>query len=225
MEYALNIEPIAKIAAPHSRHWRRARGKSRTVCLLAALTATETLFLLQVLLHALAIPPEQPPHRRATLAQDSGVDRSIDDSLELLRHLLKQNTVAKQFGAPDLVLKSTPYTLAAETQDKWFRPVSDTGVTEPRWVRAIEIRPATTDGRLGQSLGTRLFRARLELIGQLDHPSEPGAQSVVAEKDGPPYNNEVRTRGQLRDAVAGLLHTEVESMNVDNFVVRPKRRS
>ena len=73
MEYALNIEPIAKIAPPHSRHWRRARGKSRTVCLLAALTATETLFLLQVLLHALAIPPEQPPHRRATLAQDSGV--------------------------------------------------------------------------------------------------------------------------------------------------------
>ena len=84
--------------------------------------------------------------------------------------------------------------------------------------------PATTDGRLGQSLATRLFRARLELIGQLDHPSEPGAQLVVAEKDGPPYNNEVRTRGQLRDAVAGLLHTEVESMNVDNFVVRPKRR-
>ena len=73
MEYALNIEPIAKIAAPHSRHWRRARGKSRTVCLLAALTATETLFLLQVLFHALVVPPEPPQHRRATLAQDSGV--------------------------------------------------------------------------------------------------------------------------------------------------------
>ena len=54
---------------------------------------------------------------------------------------------AKMYGAPDLVLKSPPYTLAAHTQDKWFRPVTDTGVTEPRWVRAIEIRPATTDGR------------------------------------------------------------------------------
>ena len=54
---------------------------------------------------------------------------------------------AKQFGEPDLILKSPPYTLAARTQDKWFRPVSDTGITEPRWVRAIEIRPSYPDGR------------------------------------------------------------------------------
>ena len=54
---------------------------------------------------------------------------------------------AKQFGQPDLVLKSPPYTLAAHTQDKWFRPVTETGLTEPRWVRAIEIRPATLEGR------------------------------------------------------------------------------
>ena len=36
---------------------------------------------------------------------------------------------------------STPYTLAAHTQDKWFRPTVETGVTEPRWVRAIEVKP------------------------------------------------------------------------------------
>jgi hypothetical protein len=53
----------------------------------------------------------------------------------------------KQFGKPDLVIKSPPYTLAPYTQDKWFRPESDTGITEPRWVRAIEIRPATRVGR------------------------------------------------------------------------------
>ncbi len=55
--------------------------------------------------------------------------------------------LAKQFGAPDLVIESPPYTLAARTQDKWFRPVSDTGLTEPRWVRAIEIKPSYPDGR------------------------------------------------------------------------------
>jgi hypothetical protein len=54
---------------------------------------------------------------------------------------------APLFGQPDLVLKSPPYTLAARTQDKWFRPVTETGVTEPRWVRAIEIRPSTPVGR------------------------------------------------------------------------------
>ena len=53
----------------------------------------------------------------------------------------------KDFGPPDVVIKSPPYTLAARTQDKWFRPVSDTGLTEPRWVRAIEIKPSSGDGR------------------------------------------------------------------------------
>lgn len=55
--------------------------------------------------------------------------------------------LSKQLGEPDLILKSPPYTIAARTQDKWFRPVTETGITEPRWVRAIEIRPATPEGR------------------------------------------------------------------------------
>jgi hypothetical protein len=54
---------------------------------------------------------------------------------------------ANQFGNPDLVLKSPTYTMPPRTQDKWFRPVTETGLTEERWVRAIEIRPATPDSR------------------------------------------------------------------------------
>jgi len=52
-----------------------------------------------------------------------------------------------EFGEPDLVVASEPYTLAAFTQDKWFRPVTPTGVTEPRWVKAIEIKPSGNDAR------------------------------------------------------------------------------
>jgi hypothetical protein len=51
------------------------------------------------------------------------------------------------FGEPDLIIKSEPYSLPAKTQDKWFRPLVDTGVTEPRWVRAIEIKPSFPEGR------------------------------------------------------------------------------
>jgi mono/diheme cytochrome c family protein len=51
------------------------------------------------------------------------------------------------YGQPDLVIKSPPYTLAPRTQDKWFRPVSETGLTEARWVRAIEIKPVGVKGR------------------------------------------------------------------------------
>lgn len=50
-----------------------------------------------------------------------------------------------EFGEPDMIVKSESYTLEAVTQDKWFRPVTPTGVTEPRWVKAIEIRPIGKD--------------------------------------------------------------------------------
>ncbi len=56
--------------------------------------------------------------------------------------------LAEKLGQqPDLIVKSKPYTLAARTQDKWFRPVVETGVTEPRWVRAIEVKPARDQDR------------------------------------------------------------------------------
>jgi len=53
----------------------------------------------------------------------------------------------KQFGAPDFILKSEPYTMAARGQDQWWKPLADIPVTEPRWVRAVEIRPGTAIGR------------------------------------------------------------------------------
>jgi len=56
-------------------------------------------------------------------------------------------TFAEQFGPPDLIIKSPPYTMPAHGQDVWFKPVVATGLTEPRWVRAIEIRPSTLKGR------------------------------------------------------------------------------
>ncbi len=55
--------------------------------------------------------------------------------------------LAKQFGPPDFVLKSEDYTMPAKGQDVWFRPLTPIPVTEPRWVRAVEMRPATPAGR------------------------------------------------------------------------------
>ncbi len=46
------------------------------------------------------------------------------------------------YDAPDLVVRSRPWTQAAEGQDQWYQPVVDTGLTEDRWVRAIEVRPS-----------------------------------------------------------------------------------
>jgi hypothetical protein len=55
--------------------------------------------------------------------------------------------LAKQFGQPDLVLKSDDYTMPARGQDVWFKPLTNIPITEPRWVRAVEIRPGTPGGR------------------------------------------------------------------------------
>jgi hypothetical protein len=55
--------------------------------------------------------------------------------------------LAKQFGEPDLIIKSDEYTMPAHGQDVWWKPMNVIPLTEPRWVRAVEIRP-TKDGRL-----------------------------------------------------------------------------
>ena len=57
--------------------------------------------------------------------------------------------LAKQFGQaePDLVIKSMPWTQKAGANDAWWKPVVETGLTEARWVRAIEIRPGSVKGR------------------------------------------------------------------------------
>jgi hypothetical protein len=57
--------------------------------------------------------------------------------------------VAAMFGQqePDLIIRATPYTMEAVTEDKWWKPLVDTGVTEMRWVRAVETRTAEIEGR------------------------------------------------------------------------------
>jgi type I restriction enzyme R subunit len=71
--------------------------------------------------------------------------------------------------------------------------------------------PETTDGSLGESLSTRLFKLRLELISELDEKRLPVA--TTREEPEP----------DLREATVELLRREVSAMNVENFVVRPHR--
>ncbi|MEO7591190.1 MAG: DEAD/DEAH box helicase family protein, partial [Byssovorax sp.] len=73
-----------------------------------------------------------------------------------------------------------------------------------------------SEGSLSDSLGKRLFKTRLELIGEIDHSSSSSSAKPPPALDA--------ASASLRSDVAGLLHTEVAAMNVDNFVVRPKRR-
>lgn len=83
--------------------------------------------------------------------------------------------------------------------------------------------PETTEGALGESLGKRLFNTRLEVIGELDIKTAGGAERNKA-KGLQLFYGEPKTDAEVLHAIVGLLHREVAAMNLDNFVVRPRRR-
>ncbi|MEI7462722.1 MAG: type I restriction-modification enzyme R subunit C-terminal domain-containing protein, partial [Pirellula sp.] len=80
--------------------------------------------------------------------------------------------------------------------------------------------PEGSAGSLVESLSAKLFKARLELVGELDVSSDNTTVKEVALTDYDPV-----TERQVQLQVVHLLHTQVASMNLDNFVVRTKRRT
>lgn len=82
--------------------------------------------------------------------------------------------------------------------------------------------PDGTEGAAGESLGKRLFDARLEMIGALDQRTTAEDEPpVAAEGDG---HAEPVTERDVRHEIAAVLHRETAAMNLENFVVRAKRR-
>jgi len=65
--------------------------------------------------------------------------------------------------------------------------------------------PETTSGAASESLSKKLFASRVELISELDKHQDPEGKN------------------ELRGEVAERLRQEVGQMNVNNFIVRPKR--
>ncbi|MDI9394123.1 MAG: DEAD/DEAH box helicase family protein [Euryarchaeota archaeon] len=87
----------------------------------------------------------------------------------------------------------------------------------------FSLNPETTDGSLGDSLGTRLFKSRLELLSELDKKLSSDSDCEAAAETRLKYGDP-KTEAELRLIVAETLHSEIASMNLDNFVVRPKRQ-
>jgi len=57
--------------------------------------------------------------------------------------------LSDRLGAqPDLVVSSPKWTQPAEGQDQWYQPIVDTGLTEDRWVKAVEVRPSLKGRRI-----------------------------------------------------------------------------
>lgn len=83
---------------------------------------------------------------------------------------------------PDLVVESEPYDLPAETQDKWFRPTTPTGLEERKWVKAIEVRPVNDASRqvVHHTLAF-LQQDEEEIIGLPEGVQPPGGAGLFME--------------------------------------------
>src|SRR5438477_3078145 len=81
---------------------------------------------------------------------DGGANEGNPKDLPQPKPLITDNQwkgVRDGFGPPDLVIKSPEYTMPAEHQDVWYRPMSDIPLNEPRWAKMVEIRPTSLKGR------------------------------------------------------------------------------
>jgi hypothetical protein len=81
---------------------------------------------------------------------DAGAPEGNPKDLPPPKPLVTDNewqAVKDGLGPPDLVVRSSEYTMAAQHQDVWYRPMSDLPITEPRWARMVEIRPTNLKGR------------------------------------------------------------------------------
>jgi hypothetical protein len=110
---------------------------------------------------------------------DAGAPPGDPRELPAPMHWPNANTweFAEQLGRPDLIVTSPRYTVAARAQDAWYKPTVETGLTEPRWVRAIEIRPSSLKGR-------KITHHALALLQQSD--GFDGLRTTGTNADGTP---------------------------------------
>ena len=99
-------------------------------------------------------------------------------------------------GKPDLVITAEPYTMAPHHQDVWWRPTTDIGLAEPRWVKAVEIRPSTLPGR-------KIVHHAVAYLDQPDDPDSINHGIVTAAVNNGNPDAQVASRAQFMEWAIG----------------------
>ena len=82
---------------------------------------------------------------------------------------------------PDLIVTSTPWTQPAEGQDQWWQPVVDSGMTEDRWIKAVEVRPTIEGRRIVHHGNSALAEFAVGKAGEI-YPDDTGRLLKAGEK-------------------------------------------
>ncbi|MDX1493835.1 MAG: cytochrome c [Longimicrobiales bacterium] len=88
--------------------------------------------------------------------------------------------LAERFGPPDIVVRSDPYDVPEMGQDRWWRPVVPTGLTEDRCMMAIETKPSV-EGRAVAHHANSSFRVNGESAGRLSEYALGKVGEIVPE--------------------------------------------
>jgi hypothetical protein len=115
---------------------------------------------------------------------DGGAPQGDPKDLPPAKPLVTSNEwqgVLNGYGAPDLVIKSSEYKMPAKHQDVWYRPQSDIPITEPRWIRMVEIRPSNLGARktLHHSVAYQVLSP--DNVQSINTGLAPGPSSVSAD--------------------------------------------
>jgi hypothetical protein len=133
---------------------------------------------------------------------DAGAPEGNPEDLPPPKRLVTDNEwqgVRDGYGPPDLVIRSSEYTMPARHQDVWYRPMSELPLSEPRWAKMVEIRPTNLKGRriVHHSI------AYLVLNNDPEAVSTGTANGFAAAADGIPLDDIVNRRPQLMEWAIG----------------------
>lgn len=88
--------------------------------------------------------------------------------------------LADRFGPPDVIIRSDPYDVPSVGQDRWWRPVVPTGITEDRCIMAIETKPSVR-GRAVAHHANSSFEVDGESAGRLSEYALGKVGEIVPE--------------------------------------------
>lgn len=169
---------------------------------------------------------EKAPHIAVSIDMlDTGIDVKEIVNLVFFKPVRSKTKFWQMIGRGTRLCEN----LFGEKKHKEFFYIFD-------WCRNFEFfdeHPNVADGKAGDSLGKRLFAARVGLIGEIDRSAPQTPAGDYAQL--PPAVLHVGESGsdadrdaavaEIRASLAGALRAEVEGMSLDNFLVRPHRRS
>jgi len=132
---------------------------------------------------------------------DGGALQGDPKDLPPPRPLVTDNewkAVRDGYGPPDLIVRSSEYTMPAEHQDVWYRPMSEIPLTEPRWVKMVEIRPTSLKAR-------KIIHHSIAHLVLKDDPEAVNTLTATGPRRGPGNDPDaiVNSRPQLMEWAIG----------------------